>query len=132
MAVTYWDYWGDSTGGTLGDAWFSTNTTTTSTGTSYIGTTWASCTTTARRVRQVIVKTPKKWSKAIRAAYTRLVNDETDTGWKVTMWISGKIKITDPDVEVRSMKDFIPLLKSRASPEDRSLIDKFFEKAGVK
>lgn len=133
MAISYWDYWRDTgTSTTGGNFWSDIDTSnSTSTSATYDGQ-WVYATAThyVRKVRKILVKAPSKWGKAIRAAYTRLVNDETNTGWKVTMWIKGKIDITDPDVEVRSMEDFIPLLKSRASPSDRRMIDDFFDEFG--
>ena len=123
MATTYWDYNGTGSTTTRSDWIGSTaNWTTTATDTA-----WSAY----RTVRTILVEAPKSWGEAIQAALTKLVNDETDTGWTITMWIRGDIKITDPNIERRSMKDFVPLLKHRASERDRSLIDKFFDKFGA-
>ena len=66
-----------------------------------------------------------------RANFTKLINDDTDTGFTVEMWISGDIKITDPSIERRSMADFMPLLLSRASAADQDTIRKFFDRHGA-
>lgn len=77
--------------------------------------------------REMLVLCPDHWGEPEAAGFTRLLNDETHTGWTVKMVIRGDIKVADPNIEVRSMADFVPLLKRCASREDRELIDKFFE-----
>lgn len=76
--------------------------------------------------RRILVKHPMSWSREDSEAYVRLVNCETNTGWRVEMLISGDIVITDPDIDVRTMKEFEPLLTFRASNEDRQKIAAFF------
>lgn len=82
-------------------------------------------------VKKVYVKSPEHWDRSIVRAYAKLVNEETSTGWKVTAIIDGDIEILDPYIDVRDMKDFIGLLKARASVEDRKKIDAFFKKVGL-
>ncbi len=81
--------------------------------------------------KKVYVKPPEHWDRKIGQAYVKLVNDETNTGWKVTATIWGDIEIHDPYADVRDMKDFIGLLKARAPIEDRKKIDAFFKKVGL-
>jgi len=121
MAYGYWDGWNDSS---------------TSTGTTTNGWTTDAGTTTGGTgnyyyipmiVRRLLVPVPDHWSDEDTDAFVRLVNIETKTGWQVEMIIKGDILITDPDIEVREMKDFMPLFKQRAGRGDREKIIKFFE-----
>ena len=122
----------------------STNGTTTSSGaysmvysgttdTSTTSTNWAGSWQPYPRVviKKVYVHRPKHWDRKIGQAWVKLVNDETNTGWKITATIWGDIEIHDPYEDVRDMKDFIGLLKARASAEDRKKIDAFFKKVGL-
>jgi hypothetical protein len=120
MAIHYWD-----------PDW--TSTTDTSTG-------WdINCTNTdtaASRyewvVRTYLVEAPAHWTEEDQDAFTRLVNIETHTGFKVVMWIrGGDILITDPNVERRTMADFVPLLKAYGSQADRDAINAFFDEHGL-
>jgi len=60
-------------------------------------------------------------------AFVKLVNMETKTGWLVTMVIKGDIIITDPNIETRTMEEFVPLLRWDASRNDNAKIDMFFD-----
>lgn len=143
MAASYWDYPGSTTGyyGGTGTGYGSTNsTTTTTTSTGQSGYNHApryyysnQCGTTTGGqlyyipvVKKVLVECPEHWTESDVADFVFLVNDETQTGWTIDMVISGDIKITEPGVEKRSLVDFLPLLKQRASVEDKMLINKFF------
>ena len=77
--------------------------------------------------REILVESPEHWDDEDHKAYVDLVNHKTRTGWIIKFIIKGKVMITDPTIETRKMKDFIPLLKWRASEEDRQKIDEFFE-----
>ena len=132
MATGYWDYDGTgTTTGDLGDNWTVDSTQGTTTSGSY---TWTNTATTSTRyiVRRVIVKHPEHWDKQKTADYVKLVNKETNTGWKIDMVFEGDVAIVDPDVEIREMDEFAILLKHRASQEDCEKIDKFFKEAGIK
>lgn len=136
--ATFWDYNSDTS------AWPTGTSTTTggythshiSTGTSTSTTSTTSTANTITYYRQVIRKylitAPVHWTKEVRANFTKLVNDDTETGFTIEMWIDGNIEITDPTIDQRSMEDFVPLLKSRASLKDRDLIDSFFALFGDK
>lgn len=125
--VRYWDYptatspyWGGSStrGGLSYRSYSSAATTNSSTYSSMIY---------VRIIRQYLVKAPEHWSKTDVADYVFLVNDATQTGFKVTMVINdGDIDITDPNVEKRDMADFVPLMLSKANPEDQEKIRAFF------
>jgi hypothetical protein len=84
--------------------------------------------TTRTVTRRILVEMPDGWGEEKSLAFTRLVNIETKTGWRVTLIIKGNIIITDPNVERRTLADFIPLLASVASYEDIKIIIDFFEK----
>lgn len=133
----YWDYSTTSTTTTQTASWWdsqlrpsATTYTTTSTSTT---TTSASTWTCVYYVqpRAYLVEPPDHWDEATLASFVRLVNDETKTGFTVTMVIKGEILITDPDVELRAMADFVPLLKRRANATDRAKIDAFFAEFGA-
>lgn len=95
------------------------------------GTTASDWTYYPRQVlKRIIVKPPKHWSKKINDFFVNLVNDKTNTGWKVTALLR-EIEIVDPMIDVREMRDFIGLLKARASTHDRGVIDAFFKKHGL-
>ncbi|WP_157951654.1 hypothetical protein [Agrobacterium pusense] len=76
--------------------------------------------------RQYVVTVPEHWTREDCADLTLLINDETKTGFKITMWMEGDIDITDPSVEKRALEDFIPLLLSHAGHEDQLKIRSFF------
>ena len=77
-------------------------------------------------VRTILVDSPADWQEEDNLAFARLLNAETRTGWLVTMIIMGPIIITDPHVEHRTMREFLPLLRSYANQTDRARIDRFF------
>ena len=77
--------------------------------------------------RRILVSTPEKWSEKDTLAFCDLVNKETRTGWIVEMVIRGDVIITDPDIETRTMEEFLPLLKNRASRSDVAKIEIFFK-----
>lgn len=128
MSVKYWDYtddisgyWHDSGNTTIssGDYWpdriYWTNTT-------------SSSADMVLRVIRILVKNPKHWTKQDAADFVYLINKGTNTGFKVEMVIDGNIEITDPSIEKRSMKNFLPLLLSVANAKDAEIIRDFFEK----
>lgn len=125
MAAYYWDYQ------------TAANTTSTTTSGSYTCTAYTYCTTSTTTYwippppREIIVKHPEHWTDEQTARYVRLVNDETQTGWLIKMIMNGEIRIVDPNIDIRTMKEFVPLLKHRASKEDRERIDAFFAENGI-
>ncbi|MBU2249129.1 MAG: hypothetical protein KKD77_20450 [Gammaproteobacteria bacterium] len=116
------DYWDTSTDTSV---WFTTNDTAAST------TDFCDYRVVSREgrvyTREILVESPEHWKDEDHKAYVDLVNNKTRTGWIVKFIIKGKVMITDPTIETRKMKDFIPLLKWRASGEDRQKIDEFFK-----
>lgn len=121
MSYNYWDYQSTSTSTTSTAFYWGGNST------HYTET----CSSASPfyyvvRVKTIIVTVPEGWDDAIGASFVRLANDETATGVKVQMRIKGHIDITDPNIEVRSMSDFVPLFKSYANAADREKIDAFF------
>lgn len=76
--------------------------------------------------RQVLIEMPEHYEEEDVLALARLVNVHTKTGWVMGMIIMGKIIITDPRIERRTLKDFLPLLRRRASPTDLETIARFF------
>lgn len=75
----------------------------------------------------MIVTCPKWWIRADTVACAKLINVETDTGWKITLIMYGDVDIVDPEIEKRDMCDFLPLLLSGASVEDIEKINAFME-----
>ena len=124
MAIFYWNNWSDSTTTSGSASWYSVDATS-STSTAFDFNTYPP------PPRRVIVKHPPHWDKKTTEAYVRLVNQDTKTGWRVTMLISGDLVIVDPTIDVRSMAGFVPLLKMRASDEDKAKIETFFERHGI-
>lgn len=121
MATTdYWDYY--RVGGTQSTATtYPTSTFDTSTCNS-----WQPSYVTV--VRKILVSAPENWTEEQNMKFVELVNIKTKTGWKVTLVIKGgNITITDPNVERRTMADFIPLLKNEALRKDIILINEFFD-----
>jgi hypothetical protein len=128
MADTnYWDYYG-----TAATSWRRVTATDSSASFTYFssGTTWASSGiySPCRVVnRKILVTAPDNWSDGQNMGFVELVNIKTKTRWKVTLVIKGgDILITDPDVEKRTMEDFIPLLKNSADIVDIEIINEFF------
>lgn len=80
------------------------------------------------RSREIVVEHPSDWKNEQHEAFIKLVNEEAQSsGWRVTMLFrGGDLALVDPNIEVRKMKDFVPLLKDRASTVDRGRIDAFF------
>ena len=128
MAYDYYDL--NNWTGTSTDNWWSGSSgtgsgstlyTDTSTGTTNNWHCWV-------RPRSYLVVLPEHWSHDDALALSVLVNVETKTtGWKVEYIIEGHVTIVDPDVEVRSLRDFLPLLTRRANAEDREKISAFFK-----
>ena len=127
MAISYWD---EPTTATTGSYWSNvdaTDTTGTTTGTTTtVYCDWYTVRPTQYKPRKLLVNTPAHWTQQNSDDFIRLVNTETDTGWKVTMRINGDIEIIDPDIEIREMEDFVPLLKTNANSQDKRIIDHFF------
>jgi len=122
MGTNYWDYW------RVGN--YSNNTTDTSAcyDTSIsTGTSWSSSNLYYEyKTRKILVSAPDKWTDKQNMEFVELVNIKTKTGWYVTLVIKGgDIIITDPNIEKRSMVDFIPLLLCRTNHEETDLINKF-------
>ena len=78
------------------------------------------------RTRTILVSSPLHWCKEDSLAFVDLINNKTKTGCTVTMVIDGEILITDPDIETRTMEEFLPLLKKLASSDDVKTINDFF------
>ncbi len=79
-------------------------------------------------IKRYLVHRPDSWDDKIHEGYIKLINVKTKTGFTVIMVIKGDVLITDPSMDTRSMKDFLPLLRTHANAEDRKLIDSFFKK----
>jgi len=124
--IRYWD----STGSTaLANSIFEyTTSTTTATGTTCI-THWAPYPRVVHK--KIVVPEPDHWNAKVGNSFVQLVNQEIHTGWKVTMRISGNIVICDPYIDVRTMAEFVPLLKASASLDDCKKIDDFFKSHGL-
>lgn len=88
-------------------------------------------TSTCSETRNVLVSIPESWDEKTLEKWIKLINEDTSTGWRITLIIKGDIKIIDPRIETRSMEEFIPLLKYRATKNDKYQIDKFIELAGL-
>lgn len=121
VAINYWNGYSDSTSTSTWD-YSSTTTTNSSTDTWY---TYTVC------AQEYIVPRPKGWNDDDSDAFTRLLNIETHTGWIVKMQIRGDIQICDPRINVREMKDMLPLILSRANQEDAKKINKFFKQHSI-
>lgn len=119
MATPY--YWDPYTTGTTSISWFPNGLTNTTATTSPI----PSWLYVRFQPRKLLIPIPEKWTEEQSSAFVRLVNVETHTGWTVELVIKGDIVITDPDIEKRSMVDFIPLLKSKATYSDKEKINNF-------
>lgn len=139
MAPYYWDYPTSGTGYWDNYTGTATNTSTSGGGTYRryhdTGTITSSTSTNSTNgwvyysvvVRKdYLIEHPAHWSDADAADFVALVNDKTRTGFTITMLIKGDIAITDPNVERRSMADFVPLLLRHASAEDQKVIRDFF------
>jgi hypothetical protein len=77
--------------------------------------------------RRILVQTPERWKDEDTLAFVNLVNAETHTGWIAEMIIKGDVIITDPSIEIRTMEEFVPLLRWGASRQDNAKIDLFFD-----
>lgn len=82
-------------------------------------------------IRYYLIEEPEHWDEAIAASFTRLLNDETDTGFTVLMRIKGDIQVADPNIEHRTMANFLPLLRRYARGPDLEKINAFFAKFGA-
>jgi hypothetical protein len=76
--------------------------------------------------RRFLIEQPESWTNNDAIAFVHLINDETKTGYIVEMIINGDVLITDPNIEHRTMKQFIPLLRRSATNDDRDKINSFF------
>jgi len=77
--------------------------------------------------RRVLIESPEHWGEEDILAFVRLINEHTTTCGVIEFVIYGKVLITDPAIDVRSMEDAIPLIKRYASKRDRTLVDEFFK-----
>jgi hypothetical protein len=121
----YWDY-----NGTSASTWRTTSTNaSTNYDTSLTGCGWSSSSLyyPIPVTRKILVENPKSWTKEQGLKFVELLNVKTKTGFTVILLIEGNVLITDPDVEKRTMLDFIPLLRKRANDGDLQLINEFFE-----
>ena len=84
------------------------------------------------RYRWILVSAPVHWDKIDSLAFVDLINNKTKTGCTVTMVIDGEILITDPDIETRTMEEFLPLLKKLASSDDIKTINDFFSEHALR
>ena len=125
MAVEYWNYWetAGTTSGTTNSDWYPCPTVSTNNTTNWI---------VYRVVRRYLVEIPESWNEKINAKFVVLLNDQTNTGFIVEMVVRGDIRITDQSIEVRTMEDFVPLLRQHAKKADWTKIQKFFKKYGEK
>lgn len=81
--------------------------------------------------RTIYVEMPEHYAPETCEAFASLVNSNDFGGWKVKAIIHGKVCITDPNDEVRSFADFLPLLRSKASGPAREALDVFLAKHPV-
>ena len=77
-------------------------------------------------VKKILVHHPEIWTKEQSLKFVELINIKTKTGYIVELLIEGNVLITDPDIEKRDMKDFVPLLR-KTSATDPQIINEFFE-----
>ena len=106
---------------------------------SYTNSSWCYGDTTSNNVvyyyvppREILVTEPECWTDEDGLAFIDLVNNQTRTGWLVTMRIKGDVLITDPRIETRTMKEFLPLLRWCANSDDRKKIAAFFEEHPIR
>lgn len=118
MAIHYWD---NNSTSTTGGTWTGTGTT------SFTDTSTTMTHYYVQKPRKILVTEPENWDEEASDAFINLVNNHTNTGWKVTLRIKGDIDIIDPDIDVRTMEQFIPLLKSKAHHHDIVKINEFFD-----
>lgn len=77
--------------------------------------------------RKFYVKIPKHWKRSQIDGFAGLVNEETDTGWKVTALVK-LVKLYDKSVEIISMTKFMAIMLKTAKASDADKIVAFFEK----
>lgn len=77
-------------------------------------------------VRKILVTCPDHWTRDVALAFAHFVNCKIRSRFHVEMVIDGNVAITDPDIEVRTMANFVPLLKKHTEPEDHEKVDGFF------
>lgn len=117
----YWnfnDFLNDSSGTST-----SCNTASSTDSSNYIRWTYS----TAPSIKRILVQAPEDWEEKDCKAFSNLLNNQTDTGWSVELFIKGEVKIADPNIETRTMKQFIPLLMNDAGRADKETINDFFE-----
>ena len=77
------------------------------------------------RQRPVWVEWPAHYSRDDILAFCHLVNHRTTTCGLFEALVEGRVTILDPNTEVRTLKDFLPLMKQYASAADRALVNAF-------
>lgn len=125
MSVEYYDW--SSTSSTTTDDWKWFSDTSSSTSSYYRIYSERPNRIYSERPRRYLVSAPAHWTDEDNIAFVHLLNQETRTGFIVEMVIKGDILITDPNIEHRSMKNFLPLLRVRARGDDGRKIDEFFK-----
>lgn len=116
------EYWNPAT-------WGSTATSGAGYGSSTTGTTGFSPSLIPVMVtRRIAVTHPETWTKEQSLRFVELVNVETTTCGKIELHIEGgKVLITDPAIESRTMAEFIPLMRRCASQTDLEKVDNFLK-----
>jgi hypothetical protein len=113
MAVRYWDYYRHCTGGTS-----TTSTMPTWTGTATTASSTAIYPQYITVVKNYVITGADGWLDEARANLTRVINDETNTGFKITMWMNGDVDIVDPAVTVQDLDWFLFKLRQVSCPTD--------------
>ena len=110
-------YWNDSTATTSAtSAYASTSNAYTAATSCTAGT--INYTIWIEKPRRIWVEMPEAWSQEWLDDWVRLVNIETKTGCKVLAMVKGKVCVVDPNDEIRSFEDFVPLFRSVCGKED--------------
>lgn len=130
MTSRYWDYW-NQTGSTFGSTattgdtggYYWTTVSSTSASSTWIDTAYTS-TYVVRR--EYLISGFDDWSEQDRATLTRLINDETNTGFRIKMWIKGDVDVTDMGIEIKDAEWFMLYLRQVASTEDYEKIAAHF------
>jgi hypothetical protein len=115
----YWNYWDEtnSTATTTTSQYYSAWTCTSGTTSTCISTYATSAATYSTWVERYVITGFENWSDMARAVLTRLVNDETRTGFKITLW-ARDIEITDPRIMIRDLDWFLMGLRQVATAGD--------------
>lgn len=75
--------------------------------------------------RKMFVENSPFWDDATVLQFVSLVNLKLSCGWRIDALIKGDVVIIDPNIEIRTMQDFMPLIYAGCGEVETGLLSEF-------